>query len=133
MDNYIKCYNTLRNTYEEVCVTEEIAQFYRRSYWREDMQERRYYQRCSNVDDLLLDSTEVYAERNSLVDDIIREQEYSKLYDAIGKLNQRDRIIVYGVYFQQRTLTSVAHELGISIPYASRLLKKSLLALKTLL
>ena len=38
----IKCYDTLSGSYVEVEVTDDIALYIRRSYWREEMAERRY-------------------------------------------------------------------------------------------
>ena len=48
---FIKCYDTISKDYVDVRVTEEVETFIKRSYWREDMQHRRYLKRKKLLDD----------------------------------------------------------------------------------
>lgn len=41
----MKCYDTLTGQYKEICVSAEIESELKRSYWREEIAERRYRKR----------------------------------------------------------------------------------------
>ena len=68
----IKCYDTLKCMYVEVEVTEEVYTYIKRSYWREDMQDRRYQARKLLFDDVLDYSvTEI-----DICDEVVKKIEY---------------------------------------------------------
>lgn len=70
----IKCYDTLKCMYVEVEVTEEVYTYIKRSYWREDMQDRRYQARKLLFDDVLDYSvTEI-----DICDEVVKKIEYTR-------------------------------------------------------
>lgn len=83
----IKCYDTLKCMYVEVEVTEEVYTYIKRSYWREDMQDRRYQARKLLFDDVLDYSvTEI-----DICDEVVKKIEYHQI--CVGLYNHHDQVL----------------------------------------
>lgn len=117
----LKCYDTLKGEYVFVKVNEELFHEVKRSYWREDIQERRYKKRTISFTDLV-----GYRSLNeNIVENVIRDVEREYISKAIIQLEKRQRLLVYYVYFEGFSITEASVVCGISPSYASRLLKKA--------
>ncbi|GLC79295.1 sigma-70 family RNA polymerase sigma factor [Lacrimispora brassicae] len=55
---------------------------------------------------------------------IVDSDERERLHLAIGRLEERDALIVYKYYFENMTMTEISNELGISVMAISKRLKK---------
>lgn len=64
---------------------------------------------------------------------IIDSEERERLHQAIGLLEERDRLIVRQYYFENRTMTEIGREIGISAMAVSKRLKKIPEKLKSLM
>jgi len=125
----IKCYNTLTREYQDIQLTPELEQEIKRSYWREEQQERRYNKRVLEFEDYLQ-----YKQYSKSVEEtIILNQEIEILNRNIEKLKSKERLVVYLVYFQGMNNVQAAKVLGVSGSYASRLLKRAKEHLKELI
>ena len=115
----IKCYNTINGEYVTINTTETIGTTIKRSYWREDMQERRYNKRVLPLMEEL-----DYGIGNDVSDIVIANMEVNRLQNAIKLLESRERLIIYYVYYQDLSLSEAARRIGISSSYICRLVKK---------
>lgn len=115
----LKCYDTLSNQFKEVDVDEELEKEYKRSYWREEISERRYYARSMQYEEYLAvnHSTDV-------ADLVIRQQEISILLECIATLPERSQRLIYFKYYCGMTDIEIGKRLGISNSYAGRLGKQ---------
>lgn len=118
----IKCYDTFEKKYVNVEVEDEIGQFIKRSYWREDMQERRYLKRKVEINEAVEMSYKL--DYTSMVDLIIKEEELEYLRTAMRFLDARELLIIYYVYYEQLTLKATADKIGVSTSHMGRLMKK---------
>ena len=115
----IKCYNTITKEYQIIEVTEEVATFYKRSYWREEMQDRRYQARK-----LLFDEIYGYSDCQDMPLELsIKMQQQRSIQLAISSLDSRSRLIIYYRYYEQLSLAETGEQLGLSTSYISKLLK----------
>jgi len=130
LSGIVKYYDALTGCYVEIPVTVEVEEYIKRSYWREDMQNRRYYARVSNYDDYMPKQERVYTEKNAMANLMVDEFCKQRLREQVRGLKGTLKELVVMVYFNDMTLTRAAQELGVSISYASRLLKKAKLLLQ---
>lgn len=126
----VKYFDSLTNQYVEIPVSIELETFIKRSYWREEKQNKRYYARISDIETLYLDDSTIYNNRYEAVDKLIKEFEKLRLIESIEKLEERDRQLIRLIYYKNLTLTNAAKELGVSVSYISRLLKRVYAKLK---
>lgn len=89
----IKCYDTLKCMYVEVEVTEEVYTYIKRSYWREDMQDRRYQARK-----LLFDTSNQSTAYSTT--SILSVLDQNKMYQA--SLQKGYNGEVQGIYFRRK-------------------------------
>lgn len=120
----VKCYDTITKSYVTVEVTKEVSQFLKRSYWREDMQERRYNMRKVALDEAVGYSSAYISQVQELVDIVLKIETEVEVRNAISKLEDRDRLIVYYVYYERKNLSETARIIGISSSHMSRLVKR---------
>lgn len=111
----ILCYDTLSGTYVSVDVTEEVATFMRRSYWREDMQQRRYYKRM-----LLLDEAVSYGRVDSTEEQVLQKESKTILYRALRRLSSADLELYVMRFESKKTLREIASEMNISVSYVAK-------------
>lgn len=126
----VKYFDSLTDQYVEIPVSIELETFIKRSYWREEKQNKRYYARISDIETLYLDDSTIYNNRYEAVDKLIKEFEKLRLIESIEKLEERDRQLIRLIYYKNLTLTNAAKELGVSVSYISRLLKRVYAKLK---
>lgn len=120
----VKYFDSLTNKYIEIPVSIELETFIKRSYWREDMQDRRYHARILDIDEVHLEETSIYNDQNAAIDRIIKEFEKARVIDSIEKLEEKYKQLIRLIYFEEVTLTKAAEEFGVSVSYVSRMLKK---------
>lgn len=120
----IKCYDTITKEYVDVPVTNEIEEFMRRSYWKEDIQERRYYKKITELNENVCHIEEFSVELNPILDSIIKDQTLKELNEVMNKLDEWDRLVLKLIYEQNKSISITAKELGISISYLCRVIKK---------
>lgn len=121
----VSIYDTMSGLYVEVEVTEDVAQFMRRDYWREDMQRRRYEARKQLLENVSIKPYQVDEGRDYYIDKMIHELEVEEMLDEISRLPEKQRLLIRLVYFEGLTLTMAAKKIGYSISYASQLLKSA--------
>lgn len=119
----LKCYDTFTGCYVEVKVSEVLEQEIKRSYWRDEQRERRYYKRCIEFSEKIKKDCSF---ENEVLDKLIKEAEYSLLHQAIKLLSEREKHVIQMVYFENMTLKSTAEVIGISSSYMTRYLRKIL-------
>lgn len=124
MGKMLRCYDTLSGAYVEVETTEEIVTYVKRSYWREDIQERRYRARTFDLDEFYMDEQDVYEERQAVLDTIIQLYEYERLRNSIAELPSKYKLIIYAIFYDDRSMTDVAKSLGVSVSCVSRKIKR---------
>ena len=83
----LKCYDTLSGRYVTVEVSEQIETEVKRSYWREDMQERRYYKRCQPLDENMNYTNDV---ADAFGSRLVREYELSVLRSVLSELGKQE-------------------------------------------
>lgn len=103
-------------------VKDEIGTFLKRSYWREDAQERRYYTRKLDFEDDL--DYETYLLTESCEDEVVNRSIIVELYSAVGELSLDDKLLIYLRYFRDLKLRDISAYIGISEAQVSRRLKK---------
>lgn len=126
----VKCFDTVKRKYVEVEVPVEVATFYKRDYWREEMSERRYYQRAISLDGLYVFGNYSIEKEDSISENVLRKERLSRVYEEVAKLNEREKELVYLVLVKEHTVTEAAKILRVSVSYASRCLKKAKLLLR---
>ena len=122
---FIKYYDTLKGEYVLVPVTVEVESYIKRSYWKEDMQERRYYKRKVDLEDYMSFENGVYIE-DRVFEEVVRDLDIDRLMSIIKTLDRTERLILYRVYYEDVALNKIAREIGVSSSYMSRLLRKIL-------
>lgn len=127
---FIKVYDTLKGEYVLVEVSKEVETFMRRSYWKEDMQKRRYDKRTVDMDYVVLKYDALMEQRDLLINKMIHDELVEELYKRIEKLNDRQKKIIDLVYKEECTLCEAAKRCNISASYTSRLMKDILIRLK---
>lgn len=118
----IKCYDTLSKEYVTVQVTDEIEEYVKRSYWRENMQERRFNMRKVMLNEQF--SLDDVSWNDVTLDCIIKDIEIQTIYEVVMTSDERTRLIIYYRYYEGYTLTEIAKKLGISTSYMSKLMRK---------
>jgi len=121
----VKCYDTLSGIYVEVPVSQEIEEFIKRSYWREDMQERRYYQRIVSIDSCIPEGGQIPSCGCSVLDEVIQREEKAFIAGKVDGLNAKYKEVFKLVYIKGLSMTEAARSLGVSVSYVSRLLKEA--------
>ena len=116
----MKCYDTMSGKYVMVEVSKEIQEFMHRSYWKEDMQNRRYLKRKVSI----TDGVEFLFEGDDIFDLVASNLENDRLNQAVNCLNEREKEVVYHVYCNNLNLSEAARKIGISATYMSRLNKR---------
>jgi RNA polymerase sigma factor (sigma-70 family) len=117
----IKCYDTLKKTYVMVDVSSEVETFIRRSYWKEDMQERRYQSRKLPLEDN--EWMQDYSESMKPLDQlIILRQETDALIQEVQELDQKLQEIIYLYYYEHLSMREVAEKLDYSVSKINDLL-----------
>lgn len=115
----LKCYDTLSKEYKEVETSSEIETEVKRSYWREEHAERRYYARIIEYADYI---QQPYV--RAIEDSIILEDEIRVLHECLQILPERSQQIIYLKYFCDMNDVAISKKIGLSNSYVSRLTKK---------
>lgn len=119
----ILCYDTLKNSFVLVEVNDEIASFMRRSHWREDIQQRRYYKRVVSIEDNLVIGG------NSIDNIVINREIRQELSRIIQRLSKDDKTLFNLRFQNELTYKEIAGILDISTSYVAKkvnILKKFL-------
>jgi RNA polymerase sigma factor (sigma-70 family) len=123
----LKVLDTLSGEHKYIDIDEDLEREIKRSYWREDQQERRYYKRCSEYCDEYKYNVSNYG---SIEDRIIRDDERRLVAGVINALEPRDRLIIINVYYNDMSLKDVSTLMHVSTSYMSRLHARALQRLK---
>lgn len=121
----LKCYDTLRKEYREIETSLEIGTEVKRSYWREEHAERRYYARVSEFTDFV-----ILPYSRNIEDSVILNDEIEILHECIKSLPKRSQQIIYLKYFCDMNDVAIGKAIGLSNSYVSRLVKQIKLNLK---
>ncbi len=121
----VKCYDTLSGVYVDVPVSQEIEEFIKRSYWKEDMQERRYYKRVVSIDSCSVIDVEMLTRGHNVLEEVIHREEAAFIADKVNGLDQKYKDAFRLVYLRGLSMTEAARCLDVSVSYVSRLLKEA--------
>ena len=110
----ILCYDTLKGINVLVEVQDEVATYLKRSYWREEMQQRRYYKRVLSLEETWIPSM-------ASTEEIVLNEEQKVIFRrAVGRLNTYEYELFILRFELEMSLGEIADYLGISISYASK-------------
>lgn len=115
-------FDKISKQWVELDLNDEVGIFLKRSYWREDAQERRYYNRKLDFEDEL--DYESYLTTESCEELVMSKITMVELYSAIEVLDQADRLLVYLRYFKDLKLKEISVYVGLSEAQVSRKIKK---------
>ncbi len=115
-------FDKISKQWVELDLNDEVGVFLKRSYWREDAQERRYYNRKLDFEDEL--DYESYLTTESCEELVVSKSVVLELYSALGTLDQADRLLVYLRYFRDLKLKEISVYVGLSEAQVSRKIKK---------
>ena len=90
------------------------------------MQQRRFFKRCIYCE---VDSVGSF---NPIESAMLLQEEWCYVTEAFHSLQERQQKIIIEYYYNNRTLSSIAKDMGISVSYASRYLKRCVKELKEL-
>ncbi len=121
-------FDKISKQWVELDLNDEVGIFLKRSYWREDAQERRYYNRKLDFEDEL--DYESYLTTESCEELVMSKITMVELYSAIEVLDQADRLLVYLRYFKDLKLKEISVYVGLSEAQVSRKIKKISMLLK---
>lgn len=121
-------FDKISKQWVELDLNDEVGIFLKRSYWREDAQERRYYNRKLDFEDEL--DYESYLTTESCEELVMSKITMVELYSAIEVLDQADRLLVYLRYFKDLKLKEISVYVGLSEAQVSRKIKKICQVLK---
>ena len=115
-------FDKISKQWVELDLNDEVGVFLKRSYWKEDAQERRYYNRKLDFEDEL--DYESYLTTEPCEEIVISKITMVELYSAIETLDKADRLLVYLRYFKDLKLKEISVYVGLSEAQASRKIKK---------
>ncbi|NCA93258.1 sigma-70 family RNA polymerase sigma factor [bacterium] len=95
-------------------VSEEFATSYAEYVKADEMIERKELRRHQSLDKSLNNGFDVADESSNVEDTVIKQEEIEELYKAIKTLEPKQQRLVNQIFFQGRTMTSIALENGIS-------------------
>lgn len=114
-----KYFNKISKEWIDIELSDDICIFLKRSYWREEMQERRFNARKLEFEDFI-----DYQQVGSIESLILEREERSLLHEAVKRLNEAERLYIYLRFYKDLKLREVANVVGVSEAQASRRLKK---------
>ena len=114
-----KYFNKISKEWIDIELSDDICVFLKRSYWREEMQERRFNARKLEFEDFI-----DYQQVGSIESLILEREERSLLHEAVKRLNEAERLYIYLRFYKDLKLREVANVVGVSEAQASRRLKK---------
>lgn len=133
-------YNTYTKKFEYVKVDDETYAELKRIDWREEKHKKRAVQHeiCfSQLDIEGFENHENYDEfvrlSESVEENVINAEMQTELQNAIDSLEQLERKIIIGIFFENKTEREVADEMGISQKTVNKYKRKILLKLKNIL
>jgi RNA polymerase sigma factor (sigma-70 family) len=92
-------------------VSEEIANVIIDLDHREELDERRETRRHCSIHAYDPDGTRI-ADDTDIVRDLIENEEYELLHRAIAQLSERQKHLIYEVYFNNKSFSQIAREEG---------------------
>ena len=106
-NTYTITYTFADGTTSVVEVSEDIANVVIDLDHREELAERRETRRHCSIHTYDPDGTRI-ADDTDFVRDLIENEEYALLHQAIAQLSERHKHLIYEVYFNNRTYTEIA-------------------------
>lgn len=115
----IKCYDTLTNEYKDVILDENIETELKRSYWREEHAERRYFARTMEFNE----SIKLSNKNKDILDSLILKDEIEVLDECIKELSDRSQKVIYYKYYCDMSNVEIGRILGLSNSYIGKIVK----------
>ena len=110
-NTYTITYTFADGTTSVVEVSEEIANVIIDLDHREELDERRETRRHCSIHAYDPDGTRI-ADDTDIVRDLIENEEYELLHRAIAQLSERQKHLIYEVYFNNKSFSQIAREEG---------------------
>ena len=104
-----KYFNKISKEWIDIELSDDICVFLKRSYWREEMQERRFNARKLEFEDFI-----DYQQVGSIESLILEREERSLLHEAVKRLNEAERLYIYLRFYKDLKLREVANVVGVS-------------------
>lgn len=142
MEKYtVSVFNTITRTYEDVEVTKEVYEVYRRSQWAEENDDRRFYTHQIPFTDLTGNEDDIEENFHEFVEaSVLRfEESFFKdpevdvkglVRDVLSSLKEKDRMIIEEFYFKNKTEQEIADVLGVGQAAVCKRKQRILLRLK---
>lgn len=116
----LKVFNTVTSLYEEILVTKEVYDEYRRGEWRIDKNEEKHRKNeipfCSLIgaeDRDPLFFAEFVSHNDDPASQLASVEARRQLYDAITALSEADQSLIYALFFCGLTEKQYADKIGV--------------------
>ena len=132
----LNVYNTLTKKYEEVEVSEELYNVYRRTGWKIKNSDKRYFDHEIQMSSLIGGDNGAYENFREFIDTentpenvVLDMLQNEKMIKALSKLNKSERELIELIYFEGMSERKAAEKLGV---YHNAVHKQKLKILKKL-
>lgn len=112
-------FNTLTKKWEEVCVSEEVYNAYRRTLWNSKDNDKSFFaheiqfSQLKGGDHQAFENFHEFHSEKSPEQEVIRKLEIDTLKNALDKLTEEEHKLIESLYFQGKTERQYAKETGI--------------------
>ena len=140
-DIYIlKVYNTLTKQYEDVVVTKNVYDTYRRTEWNIKDNNESFYDHEIQLSGLIGGAEDAYENFREFFEDVnVPENIFMtrvgihEVQRAFAELSDQERELINALYYEQLTQSEYAARIGVTQQYVSKTKKKILKKLKLFL
>ena len=140
-DIYIlKVYNTLTQQYEDVVVTKNVYDTYRRTEWNIKDNNASFYDHEIQLSGLIGGEEEAYENFREFWEDVnvpenifLTRVGMHEVQRAFAELSDQERELINALYYEQLTQSEYAARIGVTQQYVSKTKKKILKKLKLFL
>ena len=137
-DIYIlKVYNTLTQQYEDVVVTKNVYDTYRRTEWNIKDNNASFYDHEIQLSGLIGGEEEAYENFREFWEDVnvpenifLTRVGMHEVQRAFAELSDQERELINALYYEQLTQSEYAARIGVTQQYVSKIKKKILEKLK---
>lgn len=130
-------YNTLTKQIEEVFVSKEIYEYYRRSNWNEKKKDFYYHKNTYPISNLVGGDNNAYENFHEFLSDSYNpEEQYiekelvTRVMEGFSKLCEEDKEMLCDIYIQKKTMREYSEYAGIPLMTAQYRKRKILEKLK---
>lgn len=117
----VTTYNSVTKVYEEIEVSEDVYNFYRRSGWNIEDQERRVKKKEIPFSNLKGGDNESYENFEEFISSVgnpeniyLNSEQRKLLFFALSLLHESEQNLIQAIYFQNKTEADYAEEIGMS-------------------